>query len=649
MDADCAQLNKTAGGYGELESMKILVYSQVTAEHIKTSLGQPEYSYFFVLKTFLPVLRRLGDVQIIENPLQDVDRIYRECRESGKSCVFLSFTPPHKTLVSLECPVIPVFAWEYSNLPNETWEDGLFNDWVSILRRCAAALTHSSYTLHGISAALGDEFPATWAPSPVWDQFAGVRDGILQRATGSLQVDLTLDGLVLDSRTTSLAMPPPPLLHAALEKQLQVKAEEGVDAADVLTAAPKTSEAPAEISTSEPLAGQSREPNPVATAQPSSTPEPITPEPIPAGSEKAHGEHSSYNPSGSFRKVGRLLARISKAGAHAQLVEMESQVAAKDRELARKQEDIYQLSDLVHQKDADLAAKQQEIYQLSDLVSQKERELADKQNEIFALSDVVRDKEAELFEKHNEILRVARESGFAPDALTVPIPRTLARCTLTLTGVVYTTVFNPADGRKNWRDILSAFCYALGEQEDATLVLKITHHGLGVGYAEILEVLQRLAPLRCRVIALWGFLDDDSYQALIEGTAYVLNASYGEGQCMPLMEYMSCGVPAVAPNSTALQDYINENNAFVVKSSAAMTFWQHDARRALRTLHYQPHWDSLVDAIRDSYHCFRTDEPRYRQKQQMAVGQLKDYCSQDVVEQRVRKLLEQVIADQENK
>ena len=594
--------------------MKILVYSQVTAEHIETSLGQPEYSYYFVLKTFLPVLRRLGEVQVIENPLQDVDRIYKECRERGDPCVFLSFTPPHKTFTSLECPVIPVFAWEYSNLPNETWEDGLFNDWVSILRRCAAALTHSSYTLQSISSALGDEFSATWAPSPVWDQFAAAREKILQRTTGSLHVDLTLSGLVLDSHTTSLAMPAPPLLHAALEKQLQASG-------------PNVPAVP-------------------GAEEPSLTASGLSGGPDEGTQVMAQQESRSRLCLRAVRRQGERGYRLGGKWFQEVLWAFKG-VQREETPVVQKR--LLELEERIWDKDLELGAKQEEIYRLSDLVRQKERELVDKQNEIYTLGDLVRGKEAELLEKQNEILRVGRECGLTPHALELPVARDPARYTLTLTGVVYTTVFNPADGRKNWRDILSAFCYALGEHEDATLVLKITHHRLGVGYAEILEVLQRLAPFRCRVIALWGFLDDDSYQALIQGTAYVLNASYGEGQCMPLMEYMSCGVPAVAPNSTALQDYINENNAFVVKSSAAMTFWQHDARRALRTLHYQPHWDSLVDAIRDSYHCFTTDEPRYRQKQQMAVGHLKDYCSQDVVEQRVGKLFEQVIADQENK
>ena len=38
----------------------------VNAARIASSLGLPEYSYYFVLRDFLPALQRLGDVVIVE-------------------------------------------------------------------------------------------------------------------------------------------------------------------------------------------------------------------------------------------------------------------------------------------------------------------------------------------------------------------------------------------------------------------------------------------------------------------------------------------------------------------------------------------------------------------------------------------------------
>lgn len=73
--------------------MLFIVYSQVSEEQLKQSLGMPEYSYYFVLRGFLPVLRELGKVVVVKNPEQEVDAIYDDCLKRGEDCVFLTFSP----------------------------------------------------------------------------------------------------------------------------------------------------------------------------------------------------------------------------------------------------------------------------------------------------------------------------------------------------------------------------------------------------------------------------------------------------------------------------------------------------------------------------------------------------------------------------
>ena len=73
--------------------MKILVYSSISEQEIEGKLGLPEYSYYFAMREFLPCLREIGDVVVIENPANEVDGIYEEAKAAGDSCVFLSFTP----------------------------------------------------------------------------------------------------------------------------------------------------------------------------------------------------------------------------------------------------------------------------------------------------------------------------------------------------------------------------------------------------------------------------------------------------------------------------------------------------------------------------------------------------------------------------
>lgn len=63
------------------------------------------------------------------------------------------------------------------------------------------------------------------------------------------------------------------------------------------------------------------------------------------------------------------------------------------------------------------------------------------------------------------------------------------------------------------------------------------------------------------------FLIRDRYQTLLNSTYFVINSSLCEGEYLPTMEFMGQGTPATSPNHTAMADYVNENNVYIVKSS----------------------------------------------------------------------------------
>ncbi|WP_027610310.1 glycosyltransferase [Pseudomonas sp. URIL14HWK12:I6] len=420
--------------------MLIIIHSETNQHTIAQNLGRSEYSYYFVLKEYRPVLERLGRVVEVADPLTEVDALYEECRASGEPCVFLSFSPPHRTPVHLMCPTLPVFAWEFSTIPNEPFAGEPRNDWRTVLQACGAAITHSSYTVNAVREAMDSDYPIVAVPAPVWDRFAA-HGAPLQGQPPNGPVRLKIKGLVADSRKLDLnAFAPRPL-----------RTGKGLDF-------------------------------------------------------------------------------------HAPVREQE----------------------------------------------------------------------------------------------------------LLLDGVVYTSVFNPGDGRKNWEDMLSAFCVTFREVEDATLVLKLTHHDAEEALSDILHHLYKNQSYRCRIVLIYGYLADADYERLVQATRYVVNTSYGEGQCLPLMEFMSCGKPAVAPRTTAMIDYLSADNAFLIDSTDELTAWPHDPRKAFRTLRYVTNWTSLCTAYRASYVVAKEDPQRYAQMAAQAVSSLQDFCSQAVAEQRLQVFLGQL-------
>ena len=420
--------------------MLIIIYSETNQSNILESLGKPEYSYYFVLKEFRPVLARLGRVVEVTRPDEEVDQLYADCLERDEDCVFLSFSPPHRTAAHYACPTIAVFAWEFSTIPTESWQGEPRHDWRVVLGATGMAITHSSFTVKAVREVMGADFPITAIAAPVWDRFAA-RGAVLAKRAVVDHLRLQLRGLLIDSRMIDLQPYGPP----------------------------------------------------------------------------AH-------------RVGTPLGLEGPPRDH------------------------------------------------------------------------------ELF----------------------------------LDGVIYTSVFNPYDGRKNWTDMISAFCATFRDVLDATLVLKLTHHDITDALNDILHHLYKNQPFRCRIVLIHGYLADADYERLVEATRYVVNSSYGEGQCLPLMEFMSCGRPAIAPLNTAMADYIDHDNAFVVDSTEELTAWPHDPRAAYRTLRYVTDWDSLCSAYRASYDVAKNDPERYRRMSAHAVLSLEKFCSQANAEQRLRGFFEAI-------
>jgi glycosyltransferase involved in cell wall biosynthesis len=423
--------------------MIIMVYSTYNAGSIEGFLGAPEYSYWFVRKAFWPALERFGIVVPVTDPRREVDTIRRTAARDGQAHLFFSFEPPHKTVLDLGCPTIPVFAWEFDTIPDETWEDEPRHDWTNVLRRVTAAVTHSSFSADAVRARMGHHYPVWSIPAPMYD--ANRHHAATARGWQAPR-DLSISGIAID--------------------------------------------------------------------------------------------------------VARVdLEKFSMQRAH-----------------------------------------------------------ADGADALRALS-----------------LHIA-EPGRPPQNLT-------------LGGIVYTAIFNPIDGRKNWNDLLAGFIWAFRDVPDATLVLKITHFDAVRGLLPVLSDIAKLGTFQCRVVLIHGMLPDDEYQALVDATSYTVNTSTNEGQCLPLMEFMSAGRPAITPLHTAMLDYVTAENSFIVRSTTRPTSWPHDPRMATRTVRHMLSFADLVRAYELSFAVARDEPGRYAAMSDAASRGLAAFCADEIVHERLGEVV----------
>ena len=208
-----------------------------------------------------------------------------------------------------------------------------------------------------------------------------------------------------------------------------------------------------------------------------------------------------------------------------------------------------------------------------------------------------------------------------------------------LSGVVYTCVLNPEDGRKNWIDLISAFCWAFKNEGDATLIVKMVHSDPESYRIKVMTHLSRLSPFKCRILVVHGYLEVAEYRRLIEVSTFYVNSSACEGLCLPLVEYLCSGKPAISPLHTAMLDYVSADMAVLVKSSIEPASFLHDPANRLCTRRYRQSWESLVQAYQTSYQIATCEPERYQLMSLAARSGLHDFCSIEQVSQKLAEFL----------
>lgn len=566
--------------------MKFFVYSKTNKSSVSSDLGKPEYSYFFVLKEFLPLLSRLGEVEVVED-FSDFSQMAVE-QPNG---IFLAFSAPHNLLSFKGDPsrLIPVFAWEFDTLPVDSWYGEGLQDWRVALNHFGRAITHSQYTVQSVKDILGEDYPVITMPCPVWDRFEGIRSH-LSKSGPWKKFSLLFDGVLIDSRQINLFVDIPTREEvAAADNERKMEMERVV--AESKLAAEQAAELENKEKIREELARQEK-----------------------AREELARQEEEQI----SVRLATDITAVRFKLSVTERLL---------------KEFYFYVLSCYIPEFIKKPARA------LFSLGNRKNSEIPDEENsqELKVGTSIIAATDAEAVKL--DAAATDTETTKLEAILEEPSEAKAFENAVFLEGVVYTTVFNPYDGRKNWPDMITAFCWAFRNEPNATLLLKISASHIVEFSDELVEYLKRLAPFQCRIVVVKAYLDESEYNKLMEGTSYYVNTSFGEGQCLPLMEYMSCGIPAVAPATTALADYICDDVAFVVKAHAEPASWQHDPRRAIRTLQYRVDWLHLVEMYQKSFKVAVEKPGQYSSMRSSAIVKLKNHCSLDVLEERLQGFL----------
>jgi glycosyltransferase involved in cell wall biosynthesis len=576
--------------------MLIILYSETNANNIATNLGKSEYSYYFVLERYLPALEALGEVVYVQDPASEVDPLYEAELARGGSAVFMSFTPPHRTVLGLKCPMICVLAWEFSSLPNEDWGEDPRNNWVSVIRQVRNVITISQYSTDIIQRELGDAVNVITVPGPVTERDQPDSEKLEQRFAK--------------------------YLNGIVGRKLQVRAEV-IDTADLNIA-----EDIVLFCDPDGLGGSRKGVHPWEGQELKFI--------FDATTRKNNGYRfliGFYDPEewGAWSRSSTpwISLPVSLEGDFELELDL---VGFADND----QREVHVT--IGGQTRTLILGNDLKRYQLSFSGVHRTSSIG------FSNLIVGYTLGADLLRALS--LGIAGMSLHRPQGATneasVPPAQPEAEqdaITLTFEGPVYTAIFNPEDGRKNWEDIVTAFCWAFREESDKTLILKFTCPSMSSTWGRLFLLFSQLCPFQCRIVVIHGFLSNEEMGALIDVSHFIVNASKAEGQCLPLLEFMREGVPAIAPDHTAMATYINADNSLVVASSRVVTCWPHDPREYERTFFYRIDWASLRDAYVESAQILKSDPERYRQLGFNAAAVVCEHYSEGLIHRRLQNYL----------
>ncbi|MFO1067891.1 MAG: hypothetical protein U1E14_05125 [Geminicoccaceae bacterium] len=184
--------------------------------------------------------------------------------------------------------------------------------------------------------------------------------------------------------------------------------------------------------------------------------------------------------------------------------------------------------------------------------------------------------------------------------------------------------------RKNLLGLLHVWLDATRADDDAVLILKLSHSGLAAArLMRDLHLLERRLGLSRERAAPLLFLDrrlgDDELPGLFAAATHYWSQSHGEGWDQPMTEAAVSGLRLIAPDHTAYRAYLDTTVATLIPAVRAPAR-RIDLEDDVDPAHYHrqfsavPYWwvpdhDAAVAAVRSAIN--RRDEPRSRARERI--------------------------------
>ena len=202
----------------------------------------------------------------------------------------------------------------------------------------------------------------------------------------------------------------------------------------------------------------------------------------------------------------------------------------------------------------------------------------------------------------------------------------------------YFAILNPWDYRKNFPNLLKTFMEFASNHKDVLFIVKVIIDNKTTFLNNINEILYLNLGYKNlksdNVIMVSEYIPEKTLFSIMKKVDYYYNLSFAEGQFLPILESMVVGTVPISPNKTAMQDYITEENAFVIPSKLAPADPRSNAFFREDFMWYEPDLNEAVNQLEASYNI---SEEEYNKKAQKAKETVKNVYGEDVILNKIKE------------
>jgi glycosyltransferase involved in cell wall biosynthesis len=135
--------------------------------------GDDCYSYYFVLRSFLPLLNRWATVAEVSQSPEGIREAVQAARRNGQDAVHLGFLPLQYMRVVDGAANVAFPFWEFPNIPNYDVAGNPDNNWVTMAEELDLILTACEFTRESFARA-GVQTPVEVVPVPIEDEYFAI-------------------------------------------------------------------------------------------------------------------------------------------------------------------------------------------------------------------------------------------------------------------------------------------------------------------------------------------------------------------------------------------------------------------------------------------------------------------------------------------